>query len=129
MQDRQPRHVVRLLEHPDRLLPFMRLPPPRQILHHLAQRQRGKNKRQHHGASLRGDDDAMAIMPVGNRPAYRRQQKDGNLPRESNRSQQQGRSREPVNQPRLRDHLHPGANQRDELAGKEQLEIAMTQGT
>ncbi len=34
-----------------------------------------------------------------------------------------------IDQPRLSNGLHPGADQRDELSGEEQLEIAMAKST
>ena len=52
----------------------------------------------------------------------------GNLSRESDYAEQECRTRHAIDEPGLRDVLHPGADQRDELAAEEELEIAMAQG-
>ncbi len=71
------------------------------------------------------DHDPMPIGAVRHHAADRRNQKHRNLAGEPDRPQQQRRSRQAIHQPRLGDRLHPGADQRDQLAGKEQLKVAM----
>ncbi len=91
------------------------------------QRQRGKDERQQHGRRLRGDDDAMSAVTVREHAPHRRQQKDRDLPRKAYQPEQQRRPREPVDEPRLRDRLHPGADHRDDLAAEEQPVVAVPQ--
>ena len=73
------------------------------------------------------DHDMAPVAAIGGDPAERRKQKDRDLAGEPHRSQQQRRTSQPVDEPRLRHGLHPGADQRDQLSAEEELEVAMTQ--
>ena len=64
---------------------------------------------------------SATIPPIGRHDEY------GDLAGEAHRAQQEGRVGHAIDQPRLRDRLHPGADQRNQLAGKEQLEVAMAE--
>ena len=80
-------------------------------LNSMGQRQRRQNEGQQHRRHLRGDHDVAAVDAIGGDPAQRRKQKHGNLAGESHRPQQQSRTGQPVDQPRLRHALHPRADQ------------------
>src|SRR2546428_12724352 len=69
----------------------------------------------------------MAADAVGQGAADRREQENGNLASEGDESEERRRLREPVHQPRLRDLLHPGAGERDELAAEEELVVVVTE--
>ena len=68
-----------------------------------------------------------AVVAIGRDPAQWGKKKYRDLTGKSHRPQQQRRTRQPIDQPRLRHALHPGADQRDQLAAEEELEVAMTQ--
>ena len=91
------------------------------------ERQRRQRERQHHRRRLRRDHHALARPPVGHESRQRREQKNGNLAHEAEHAEQHRRSRQPVNQPRLRDRLHPRADQRNNLSAEKKLEISMLQ--
>ncbi len=92
----------------------------------MGEGERRENRRQNHRRDLRADDHAPAIMTVGHDATDWRHDEHGDLAGEAYRAQQQRRIGHAIDQPRLRNGLHPGADQRDQLAGKEQLEVAMT---
>ena len=60
-------------------------------------------------------------------PPRVREEEDRDLAGETDQPQQDGRAGQPVDQPRLRHGLHPGADQRDELAAEEELEVPVFQ--
>ena len=87
--------------------------------------QRSQHKRQDHGGYLGRDHHAMTVVAVGNGSADGRQQKHGDLRRESDRAEQNGRTCQAVDQPGLRDTLHPGPDEGNELAAEKQPKIAV----
>lgn len=97
-------------------------------LNAAAQRKQGENSSENHGADLGRNYQALAINAVGGDPSEGSKEEDGNLAGKANASQQQSRLRHAVDQPRLRDTLHPGAGQGDELSAEEELKVAVTQG-
>src|ERR1700720_1026442 len=98
-------------------------------LNAAGQRKKGENSSENHGADLGRNYQALAICTVGGDPSKRGDEKDRNLAGKADASQQQGRFRHAVDEPRLRDTLHPGAGQRDKLSAEEKLKVAVTQGT
>ena len=74
------------------------------------------------------DHDPLAVVAVGNDASDGRHDEDRNLAGKSDRPQQQRRTGHAIDQPGLGHGLHPGADQRDELTGEEQLEIPVPQG-
>ena len=87
----------------------------------------GQDKGQEHRCCLRGDEDAMAIMPVSYSATDSRKQKNRKLSREGDESEQDRRTRQPIDEPGLCYRLHPGARERNELPAKEELEIPVPQ--
>ena len=69
----------------------------------------------------------MAVVSIGKGPAEGRKQKNRKLSCESDESEQDGRAGQPIDEPRLRDRLHPGAGERDELAAEEEPVIPVPQ--
>src|SRR5215467_3777952 len=69
----------------------------------------------------------MAMSSVEQGARERGQQENRHLTGEPDKSEQDSRSSKSVYQPGLGDHLHPGADQRDELAGNEQPVVAIPQ--
>ena len=57
-----------------------------------------------------------------------RKRRDGNGAEKTDEAEDEGRVAQFVNEPTLRDALHPGADQRDKLAEEEEPVIAMAQG-
>ena len=96
-----------------------------QMLDRAGERQGRQREGQQHGGGLRGDHHAVAAVAVGHDAARRRQQEDRDLAGEADRAQQHRGAGEPVDQPGLRHVLHPRADQRDELAAEEELEVAV----
>ena len=92
------------------------------------QRECGQHERQEHGRDLSSDNDVLAVAAVGDDPADGGEQEYGNLAGKANRAQLKPGSGEAINKPRLRDGLHPGADQRNQLSAEEELEVAMAQG-
>ena len=86
-----------------------------------------EDERENHHGGLRADEDAPPIRAIRHDAAERRQQKDRNLARESDQAEKRRGAREPVDQPRLRDGLHPGADEGDELAREEETIIPRLQ--
>ena len=71
----------------------------------------------------------MAVHPVGHGAAQRGQQKNRDLAREAHHAEQCGRTSEPVDQPGLRHRLHPGSDERNQLAADEEPVIAVAEGS
>ena len=97
-------------------------------LHDSGKGEGGKNRRQDHRRNLGADHQTLAVETVGDDPSERRHQEYRKLAGESRGPQQQGGSGQAINQPRLCNGLHPGADQGDELPAEEKLEVAMAQG-
>jgi len=74
------------------------------------------------------DEHALPVHAVRDDAAERRQEEDRHLAGEPDEPEQRGGSGQPVDQPRLRDHLHPGADERDELPGEEEAVVSMREG-
>ena len=66
----------------------------------------------------------MAIDAVGYHAAERREDEDGNLSGETNESEHGRRAGQPVDQPGLGNGLHPGTDERNELAADEEAIVA-----
>jgi hypothetical protein len=75
------------------------------------ERQHREKPGQQHRRRLRGDDDGAAIGVIGGDPADGREKKDGDLAGESDGAEQERRAGQPVDEPRLRDRLHPRPRQ------------------
>jgi len=91
----------------------------------VRERKNCEDERENHGGGLRADNHAMAIPTVGRHAAYWREQEYGYLSGEADYAEKQRGARKAINQPGLRDILHPGADERDELSAEEKLEVAM----
>ena len=89
-----------------------------------AKRECGEPERQHHHRALRRDENAAPVQPIGQDTAKRGEQEHRNLAREADEPEQQRRSRQAIDEPGLRDHLHPRADERDELPGDEEPVVA-----
>ena len=70
----------------------------------------------------------MAIMSIGESTAEGRKQKNRKLSGESYESEQDGRACQPIDKPRLRHRLHPGAGERNELSAEEESVIPVPEG-
>ena len=81
-----------------------------------------------HRQGLSDDDHLAAGKAVGRDPAQRSQGEHGDLRAEPCGPEQKLGVGQAVDQPALRHVLHPGADQRDDLAADEQAEIAVPQG-
>lgn len=88
----------------------------------------GEDAGEEHGGGLGGDDDVAAGEAVGGETTEGGEEEDGDLARETDGTEEGGGSGEAVNQPSLGDVLHPGACEGDELAGEEELKIAVAEG-
>ena len=88
---------------------------------------RGLDECQNHHRRLGGNDDAVAVEPIGNDPAERSKDEYRNLTGEAAQPEQRGGPGQPVNQPRLGHHLHPGADERYQLTCDEQPVVRRTQ--
>ena len=91
------------------------------------QGQRRQDESEQHGGGLRGNDGAMPAVTVREQSPQWGEKQYRNLSREPYQPQQQRGFGEPIDKPRLRNRLHPGANQRDDLAAEEQPVIAVPQ--
>ena len=91
-------------------------------------RERGQREGQQHGSGLGGDDDAL--RGCSGRPRCRPTGDSRKIgiwlakPTAPSSTDEPG---EAVDQPRLGNVLHPGADQGDELAAEEELKIAVSQ--
>src|ERR1035441_6024219 len=97
-------------------------------LHGVGEGQSREDESQQHGGGLRGDDHAPPAVAIGDDAGDGGEQKERNLPGESDAAQQHQRAGDAVDQPGLRQVLHPGAAQRNELAREKELEVAIPQG-
>ena len=95
-----------------------------QHANHAAERQRGERQCQQHHCGLRHDQHPPPIGSIRDHPPERRQHKDRYLGCETGDTKQDGGVGETIDQPGLRDHLHPGTDERDELAADEQSIVA-----
>ena len=93
----------------------------------LCERQRGHGERLHPGKDLRPDEELAAIESIDKHSGKWSQKKRGDLSGEAYNTEQEGRAGKPVDEPAGGDASHPGADQRDALAGKEESKVAMTQ--
>lgn len=91
--------------------------------------ERGQDEGQNHRGILRRDDNALPVEAIGGNASERRKQKNRNLAGEPDRTQQQRRTGEAVDKPGLGHTLHPGADQRNQLATKEELKVAVPERT
>ena len=89
--------------------------------------QRRQDERAQHQQRLGGDDQPAAIGVVDHHAGEQRHQQHRQVAGEADHAEHQGGVGELEHQPSLRHRLHPGADERDELAAEEQPEIAMAQ--
>ena len=80
-------------------------------LHPAAQSQRREHRGQQHRYGLRAKQNGAFGETIGHGAAERSQQEHRNLVAESNQTKQRGRAGQAVDQPGLRDGLHPCADQ------------------
>ncbi len=86
-----------------------------------------EHERADHQQRLRADYQAAAIDVIDHHAGEQCDQHDRHEARKRDDAEHQRRIRKLQHQPRLRDHLHPGADQRDQLSDEEEPEIAMPQ--
>ena len=98
-------------------------------VHAVREGESGEDERQQHGKRLRGDDHAVAAVAVRHDAAERGEKEDGNLAAKADSAQQDHGPGEPVHEPRLGKVLHPGPDERNELAREKQLKITVLQGS
>src|SRR5579872_1058735 len=79
-------------------------------LHIPRESQSGENGSQNHGSDLSTDDDFLAVVTVGDNSAEGRNQEDGKLAGEAYRAEQERRTCQTIDKPRLGDALHPSAD-------------------
>ena len=97
-------------------------------LHAPREGERRQREGLQHGQGLGHDDQLAAGKAVGRDPAQRSQGEHGDLRAEPCGAEQKFRMGQAIHQPALRHVLHPGADQRDDLAADEEAEIAVPQG-
>ena len=99
------------------------------LIHRLTgsyrQRQRCQQECQDHRGGLCPDHALVLAVRVRHDAAHRRQEKDGDLIRESEHAEQRRRAGQPVDQPQLRCRLHPRPDERGELPGEKEPEVAV----
>jgi hypothetical protein len=78
-----------------------------------------ENPREDQGSGLSGDYESLAIDAVSGNSAERRDEEDRKLTGKTDASQQEGRVRHAVDEPRLGYRLHPCADERDQLSAEE----------
>jgi len=71
------------------------------------------------------EEQCAARAAVGNHARPERERQHWRELRERQEPEHERRAREPVHEPALRHRLHPGADERDELAAEEEPEVAM----
>ena len=89
--------------------------------------QRSQRDRLQHLEDLRREHHAMQIPAVGPQAGERREQQNGNAPGETEHAEKRGRAGQAVEQPALRDRLHPVADERKRLARCEERKVAVTE--
>jgi hypothetical protein len=94
-------------------------------LHAPAEGEPRENERQQQRHDLSGDHDPAPICTIGDGSTDWRQDENRDLAAECRYAQQRRGARQAIDQPRLRDRLHPRSDQRDELAAEEELIVAM----
>ena len=92
-----------------------------------ASHQRRKDKGRQHHPGLGVEDDGALGMPVGHGAAPEGEQQHGKRPDGGHGAQQNLGAGQLIHQPALGGALHPGPDERHELADEEQPEIAMLQ--
>ncbi len=97
-------------------------------LDHPGEGERRQDKGQNHGGNLGGNHNSLPVVVVGHDAAERGDEKYRELTGETDRTQQKRRPGQAIDQPRLGNGLHPGSNQRNELAAEEKLEVPVAQG-
>ena len=88
-----------------------------QTVHLVGQGERREHERQQHGRDLRRDDYVLRLT-VRHDAAERRKEEYGNLAGEADGPQQQARTGQAVDEPRLGHGLHPGSGEGNELAAE-----------
>jgi hypothetical protein len=91
--------------------------------------ERGQGEGLNAGEDLGPDKELAAIEAVDKYSGEGREEEGGDLSGEADGAEEQGRAGEPVDEPTGGDAGHPGADERDALAGEEEAEVAMTKGS
>ena len=99
-----------------------------QMLIDAGERQPRQRRRLEHGEDLGDHQQPVAVPAVDEDAGEGGEQERGDLPGEADQAEQERRAGQPVDQPAGRDPRHPGADQRDGLAGEEEPVVAMVQG-
>ena len=82
-----------------------------------------------HAGECLSPDQQLALVHAFNEYACEGRHEEGeDLAGEADDAKQKCRTGEPVNEPTGGESRHPGADERDALAGEEELEVAMTHG-
>jgi hypothetical protein len=123
--ERMPRRQLEGLHHAEQQR--QRQDVPR--LHPATEREHGQRQRLQHGQRLRAQQQVATREAVGQHPAVQPQHQARQHQRRARQAEYQAGLREPVQQPGLRQALHPGAGQRHQLTEIEQAEVAMPEGT
>ena len=87
--------------------------------------QRGQRRRLNHCERAGYDEHRTAVVPVRDHSGEWSDEENRPLGNESHQPEQKNRMGQAVNEPTERDRLHPGPQQRDGLARKEQAVIAV----
>lgn len=98
-------------------------------LDQLAPNERGHRERHQHLARLRNDDHRAFRITIGHPAAPRGEEKHRRGGGRGDETEQHLRPGELINEPALRGRGHPRSGERDELAGKEEAEIPMLEGS
>ena len=119
---RRPAHVERIGEtvagRQNRHVPVLDMTEPCQ------QRER---ERLEHEAGLGGDDQAALRQPIGESAGQEGEAQHGSELQRSDEAELEGGVGQLQNEPGLCDTLHPGSDQRDQLAGDEETEVTMVE--
>ena len=89
--------------------------------------ERAEDAGEHGRRRLREQQQAATVHPVRHRAAERREEEDRGLSHEPRHAQEQGRVGETVDEPGLRHHLQPRADERHELSPDVEPEVAVPQ--
>jgi hypothetical protein len=92
----------------------------------VAEGERGEREGLQHRERLRDEQNIATIQPVYPDSRERREKKCGNLSREADDSEQEGRAGEAIDKPAGGQARHPCAHQGNGLSGEVQAEISVT---
>jgi hypothetical protein len=97
-------------------------------LHPAGKREHGQAESLQQRERLRNDHELPPRVAVGSEAAQAAEREDRDLRAEPGGAEQQFRMRQPVDEPRLRHILHPGADERDGLAADKEPEVPVAHG-